>query len=66
MKIHDIVTDSSGLKKIIKVLSDKGTLNQDICVIITVPDFQKDEWMGKLLLEQLEPFIKILRYKIES
>jgi len=65
LKIHDIVTDSSGLKKIIKVLSDKGTLNQDICVIISVPDFQKHGWIGELLMKQLEPFIKLMEYKIE-
>jgi len=66
LKIHADVIDSNILKKLINMLSKKGAVSKDICVIISVPDFQKDGWIGLLLMEQLEPFIKILSYKIES
>ena len=65
MKIHSVVSESSGLKKVIKILSEKGTVSKDICVIISVPDFQKHGWIGELLMKQLEPFIKLMEYKIE-
>ena len=65
MKIHSCVINSSGLKKVIKILSEKGAVSKDICVIISVPDIQKHGKMGLLLMEQLEPFIKLIEYKIE-
>lgn len=65
MKVHGNVIDSSFLKKLIKILSEKGAVSKDICVIISVPDFQKHGWIGELLMEQLEPFIKLMEHKIE-
>jgi len=65
MKIGDYVTDSRSLEKIIEMLSEKGVISKDICVIISVPDIQKHGKMGLLLMKQLEPFIKLMEYKIE-
>ena len=65
MKVHGNVIDSSGLKNLIKILSEKGAVSKDICVIISVPDFQKHGGIGSLLMEQLGPFIKLIEYKIE-
>ena len=65
MKVHGDIIDSSFLKKHIKYLSEKGAVSKDICVIISVPDFQKHGLIVKLLFEQLEPVIKLIEYKIE-
>ena len=65
MKIHGCVSGSSDLNNLIKILSEKGVVSKDICVIISVPDFQKHGWIGELLMKQLEPFIKLMEYKIE-
>lgn len=65
MKIHGDIIDSSILKKHIKILSEKGAVSKDICMIISVPDFQKHGWIVKLLFEQREPVIKLMEYKIE-